>query len=78
MAQLSDDCFAQGGRLMRVEEALDLLARSVVRVTESEPMALAAALGGLSVPRLDLNDPGAIADFVIGHCALAGRARGVA
>ncbi|MCH9013037.1 MAG: molybdopterin molybdotransferase MoeA [Proteobacteria bacterium] len=45
MAQLSDDCFAQGGRLMRVEEALDLLARSVVRVTESEPVALAAALG---------------------------------
>ena len=45
MAQLSDDCFAQGGRLMRVEEALDLLARSVVRVTGSEPAPLAAALG---------------------------------
>ncbi|MCH8002399.1 MAG: molybdopterin molybdotransferase MoeA [Proteobacteria bacterium] len=45
MAQLSDDCFAQGGRMMRTDEALDLLARSVVRVTESEPVALAAALG---------------------------------
>ncbi len=45
MAQLSDDCFAQGGRLMRVGEALDLLATSVVRVTESEPVALTAALG---------------------------------
>ncbi len=45
MAQLSDDCFAQGGKLMRTDEALDLLARSVVRVTESEPVALAAALG---------------------------------
>ncbi len=41
-----------------------------------------AALGGLSVPRLDLNDVSAIADFVIGHCALAGStppgSRGVA
>ena len=45
MAQLSDDCFAQGGRMMRTDEALDLLARGVVRVTESEPVALAAALG---------------------------------
>ncbi len=24
MAQLSDDCFAQGGKLMRTDEALDL------------------------------------------------------
>ncbi len=34
-----------------------------------------AALAGLSVPRLDLDDPDAIADFVIGHCALTARAR---
>ena len=45
MAQLSDDCFAHGGRLMRTEEALDLLARTMVRVTEAEPSALTAALG---------------------------------
>ena len=45
MAQLSDDCFAQGGKLMRADEALELLGRSVVRVTESEAVALDAALG---------------------------------
>ncbi len=45
MAQLSDDCFAQGGKLMRAEAALELLGRSVVRVTESETRALDAALG---------------------------------
>lgn len=36
------------------------------------------AIDGLRVPRLDLNDIEAIADFVIAHCGLAGRARGVA
>jgi len=45
MAQLSDDCFAQGGKLMRVDEALELLGRSVARVTGSEAAALDAALG---------------------------------
>jgi molybdopterin molybdotransferase len=45
MAQLSDDCFAQGGKLMRTDEALELLGRSVVRVTGSEAVALDAALG---------------------------------
>jgi molybdopterin molybdotransferase len=45
MAQLSDDCFAQGGKLMRADEALALLGRSVVRITESEAVALDAALG---------------------------------
>jgi molybdopterin-guanine dinucleotide biosynthesis protein B len=32
----------------------------------------------LPVPRLDLNDPGTIADFVIAHCGLGNRARGAA
>ena len=32
----------------------------------------------LEVPRLDLNDIEAIADFIIAHCGLAARARGVA
>ena len=45
MAQLSDDCFAQGGKLMRADEALELLGRRVVRVTESEAVPLDAALG---------------------------------
>ena len=33
MAQLSDDCFAHGGRLMTTEEALTRLAGSVVTVS---------------------------------------------
>ena len=37
-----------------------------------------APLEGIPVPRLDLNDPGAIADFVIAHCSLSDRARGAA
>ena len=34
MAQLSDDCFAFGGRLMRVDEALKLLGERIVPVTD--------------------------------------------
>ncbi len=45
MAQLSDDCFAQGGKLMRAEAALELIGRRVVRVTESEAQPLDGALG---------------------------------
>ncbi|MCZ6862065.1 MAG: molybdopterin molybdotransferase MoeA, partial [Alphaproteobacteria bacterium] len=45
MAQLSDDCFAQGGKLMRADVALELLGRKVVRVTRTETVALDAALG---------------------------------
>ena len=35
-------------------------------------------LDGVTPPRLDLNDASAIADFVIAHCGLGGRARGAA
>src|SRR5690606_1485048 len=45
MAQLSDDCFAHGGPLMRVEEARRLLAEIITPVTEREPVALSQALG---------------------------------
>lgn len=45
MAQLSDDCFAQGGRLMRADEALDLLGRIITCVTQAEALALGQALG---------------------------------
>ena len=45
MAQLSDDCFAQGGPLMRVEEARALLAETITPVTGRETVALAEALG---------------------------------
>ncbi len=45
MAQLSDDCFAHGGPLMRVEEALALIAQRTHGVTEVESVPLAACLG---------------------------------
>jgi len=35
-----------------------------------------APIEGLPVPRLDLNDPNSVADFVIRHCGLGSRARG--
>ena len=44
MAQLSDDCFAHGGRLMSVDEALALLAERVRSVAESEVVPLAETL----------------------------------
>jgi molybdopterin molybdotransferase len=45
MAQLSDDCFAFGGDLMRTDEALALLARTVTCVTEAEAVPLIAGAG---------------------------------
>lgn len=45
MAQLSDDCFAHGGRLMRLDEALALLEARVATVSETESVALAEAPG---------------------------------
>jgi molybdopterin molybdotransferase len=45
MVQLTDDCFAHGGRLMRTEEALQLLAERLERVTEAETQPLSAAVG---------------------------------
>ncbi len=44
----------------------------VVAVASDSP------LEDIPVPRLDLNDPGTIADFVIAHCGLNDRARGAA
>ncbi|GMA79555.1 hypothetical protein GCM10025880_59720 [Methylorubrum aminovorans] len=43
MAQLTDDCFAFGGKLMRVEEALASIAEPfpVIAGTESVPLGLA-------------------------------------
>lgn len=45
MAQLSDDCFAFGGALMRVEEALSLLAARLAPVAGIEGVPLAEAAG---------------------------------
>jgi len=45
MAQLSDDCFAHGGRLMTTAEALERLTGRISRVTEDQPVALGEGLG---------------------------------
>ena len=45
MAQLSDDCFAHGGKLMTTAEALALLADKAVAITEPEAVPLGEALG---------------------------------
>lgn len=45
MAQLSDDCFAFGGPMMSVDEAIGLIAARVTPVREVETVALGAADG---------------------------------
>jgi molybdopterin molybdotransferase len=45
MAQLSDDCFAFGGPMMSVDEAVGLIAARVSKVAEVETVALADADG---------------------------------
>ena len=45
MAQLSDDCFAFGGPLMSVDEAVGLIASRVSAVSETETVALVEADG---------------------------------
>ncbi len=45
MAQLTDDCFAAGGPLMTIDEALALIMPKLTNVVESESVPLGAALG---------------------------------
>jgi len=45
MAQLTDDCFAQGHELMPMAEALATIARLATPLTEPEDVALAVAVG---------------------------------
>src|SRR4029079_11704006 len=45
MAQLSDDCFAFGGPMMSVDEAVGIIASRVTAVPEAETVALANADG---------------------------------
>lgn len=45
MAQLSDDCFAFGGELMRADEALAILAQRIAPVASVQSVALKAARG---------------------------------
>lgn len=55
MAQLSDDCFAFGGPMMSVDEAVGLIAARVTPVREIETVALARADG--RVLARDINAP---------------------
>lgn len=45
MAQLTDDCFAHGGALLRLDEALKLLGDRVTPIAESEELPLSECLG---------------------------------
>lgn len=47
MAQLSDDCFAHGGALMPLDEALDMLAQRIVPVADTVDVPLTEAGGRL-------------------------------
>ncbi len=52
MAQLSDDCFAHGGRLMTTAEALEHLTQGVSRVTADEMVSLVGSLGRILAENL--------------------------
>ena len=45
MAQLKDDCFAFGGELMPITDALTLLRERITMVVDSETVDLRSALG---------------------------------
>jgi molybdopterin molybdotransferase len=45
MAQLTDDCFAHGGKLLRLDEALAMLGERVTPVAEAEELPLNDCLG---------------------------------
>lgn len=78
MAQLSDDCFAFGGRLMSVDAAQALIADRVPPLPGTEPAALLAALG--RVLAADLRAPlplppffnSAVDGYAFRHADLAG------
>ena len=61
MAQLSDDCFAFGGPLMSVDEAVAIIASRVSAVTESEQVGLVEADGRVLVS--DIKAPLALPPF---------------
>jgi molybdopterin molybdotransferase len=52
MAQLSDDCFAHGGKLLRTDEALALIEARVTAVAESEEVPLAESFGRILAEEL--------------------------
>ena len=61
MAQLSDDCFAFGGKLLAVEAAAALIADRVPPLQGAVPVALRAALGRVLAE--DLRAPIALPPF---------------
>lgn len=77
MAQLSDDTFAFGGELMRIEEALALVADKVPAVEETEVVALTRADGrvlaaDLAAPmNLPAFDNSAVDGYAVAHATLA-------
>ncbi len=77
MAQLSDDAFAFGGELMRIEEGLALVADRVPAVTETEIVPLTHADGRVIAEELaapiDLPafDNSAVDGYAVAHASLA-------
>ena len=77
MAQLTDDAFAFGGDLMRIEEALALVAAHVPPVAETERVGLAGADGRVLarplVAPIDLPpfDNSAVDGYAVAHASLA-------
>src|SRR5438105_1905508 len=61
MAQLSDDCFAFGGPMMSVDEAVGIIAARVTPVREAETVALAQADGRILAR--DISAPLALPPF---------------
>jgi molybdopterin molybdotransferase len=80
MAQLSDDCFAFSGPLLPIAEMERLIAERVTPVSETEEVALAAALGRVVAADViashDLPpfDNSAVDGFAVRHADLAARA----
>jgi len=77
MVQLTDDCFAHGGRLMRTEEALRLLAERLRQVTESERLPAGQALGRVLLEDVTArtgappHDNAAVDGYAVRHADLA-------
>ncbi|HEY3911629.1 MAG TPA: gephyrin-like molybdotransferase Glp [Stellaceae bacterium] len=77
MAQLSDDCFAFGGELMRVDEALARIDARVVPVVEIETAPLTQAAGRVLardlVAAMDLppHDNSAVDGYAVAHADLS-------
>jgi molybdopterin molybdotransferase len=77
MAQLSDDCFAFGGALLRLDDALDDLRRRLVPLSGEERVSVHAALNrvlaenvtaGFAVPAFDNS---AVDGYAVAHADLA-------